>query len=369
MTRTLRGTAAGTALLIGLAGCSGSGSTGPSAQPLSPTETAAAFDSVGTVVGQENDFTANLTLANQYFFGGSGSALFSSDPATSARIAASRLLGPAVSGGAGSGPRISADVIPSQIRGTTYVWNVDSMSYVADSTRTDAPANGVRIVMYQVDRAQSPPLPTTPLSEIGYIDFTDQSSGAMNAVRIQAVLTTTGGDLTLADYTISASSTSSSASVVAQGYVADLTEQVNFDLRLSGTFDPTTSTGSFTYDFGFTAPSQDASVTLTGNFQTSGGTDASVSSTLSLTKGPHTATLTFNVKTSGGTSTANGTIQLNGRTFAVMSGDPTTQGGLTWTKPDGSALTQQEVVALTKIFSDANDFFNAPVELLTPSGA
>lgn len=82
--------------------------------------------------------------------------------------------------------------LPAELRGKTYV-RVDG-AYVADSTRSaEAPANGVRIVLYE--RLADDSYGTIP---IGYLDLADNSSGTKDIGTAKVV---DGGGTTMATLT------------------------------------------------------------------------------------------------------------------------------------------------------------------------
>ncbi|NIQ60333.1 MAG: hypothetical protein GWN71_45605, partial [Gammaproteobacteria bacterium] len=82
--------------------------------------------------------------------------------------------------------------------GRTLVWDPVE-GYVVDPVRTDAPVNGVRFVFYRMDSYSGYPL--EPLTEIGYIDITDEDGSRSERVGVRVVQGGTGGGV-LADYYI-----------------------------------------------------------------------------------------------------------------------------------------------------------------------
>ena len=55
------------------------------------------------------------------------------------------------------------------------MWHPDVFGYVADPSRTGAPADGARFVLYTID--QNTFSPALPLEEIGHVDLRDLSVG------------------------------------------------------------------------------------------------------------------------------------------------------------------------------------------------
>jgi hypothetical protein len=115
-------------------------------------------------------------------------------------------------------------VIPTDVRGTTYVYNTSSGDY-EESSQSGAPSNGVRFILYEVNDAGTAPV--MPLNDVGHLDLLDESSGSTNALGIVGVI---DGE-TLLDYTASASATQSSFGFGAEGYITDGTTRLDFVLE------------------------------------------------------------------------------------------------------------------------------------------
>src|SRR2546423_929976 len=155
--RPWRGLAAAAALVV--AACSDS--TGPQAHLASPQQLNADLQSISGVVTSPAfaSFAAIGTATGSPAAAGTpASALLQAapiaPPGTSRqsyveaprRLQALRLA----AGTLGSG--ISASVIPSTVLGKTFVWDAGTHQYVPDPAATPAaPANGARIILYQVD--------------------------------------------------------------------------------------------------------------------------------------------------------------------------------------------------------------------------
>lgn len=73
------------------------------------------------------------------------------------------------------------------VPGTTYVWDPDSLGYVASSL-TGAPGNAVRFMLYRL--TYIPTRPVVPLEAIGYFDAIIRSTGALRVVELSVVGTT-----------------------------------------------------------------------------------------------------------------------------------------------------------------------------------
>jgi hypothetical protein len=239
---------------------------------------------------------------------------------------------------------ISLAIINPTYLGKTYVLTGSAGSYTyTASTRTGAPSNGVRFILYAVDPITFQPV--TPLVETGYADLIDLSTSTVNSLQVIVVQGTT----TYANYTISGSDANGVANLTLAGYVTDGTTQVNFSISLQGNNTAGTLTETSTID----APSK--SFHLGFNLSATSSVSGTVTTThitldFTLTSGTDTAsahgTGTGTVDSSNGNTTDNGTINVtvNGSPFATIT---VTTTGVTITGPGGGALPadQQAVVA------------------------
>jgi hypothetical protein len=250
-------------------------------------------------------------------------------PATTKRYAASlaRLLPKA------RGLSASVATIPSEVLGTTFVWDLDTQAYVA-SDAGGAPSNGVRFLLYAVNPVTLEPV--DPLDELGYVDVTDVGAGATTGIRVVVV----SGDVTYLDYTVTGTGTEGSGTVAVEGFASNGTEQVNYTLQ--NTVANTPNGMVLTLDFGLSVPSRHFSVTYTATFA-------------NLT--PDDIAVTLDFRASGrngdvrisGTYTADGgtfSVQVNGELFATITigtGEPVITGA------NGTELTASETAALQAV--------------------
>ena len=100
----------------------------------------------------------------------------------------------------------AAVILPSELLGTTFTWDTGTRDYIA-AARTDAPADGVRFVLYALEPDVD--FPAEPLSEIGYLDLHDLSTASADVARL--VLVTDG--VTRFDYRVTATGTELDAKV------------------------------------------------------------------------------------------------------------------------------------------------------------
>jgi hypothetical protein len=246
-------------------------------------------------------------------------------------------------------------VIPPDARGKTYVYNPDVGSYEVASDRTDAPANGIRIVLYAWDALSG--APASPLTEIGHVDLIDQSTSTQN--RLSVVLVRASDNAQLLNYTITHTVTSSRESFSIAGSANNGTTSVTFNL--SGT--ASASSASATFDL--SAPS----VGLTVHFEVSvSALTEQARVGLALGYDGHTLSVSISLSATG----ISGEIRFDGKRYATfsMTYDPST-GSVTTTfkKANGQPLTAAEIEAITSLFERALGFGDFWTGLLWPVGA
>jgi hypothetical protein len=241
------------------------------------------------------------------------------------------------------GATASLALFPSDLLGRTLVYDSASTRYQVDSTRTDAPSAGVRIVLYAVDPVAGKVV--FPLNEIGYLDLTDVSTPSADAVRIKAVI----GSTTYLDYTASATRATSSFGVSATGFLSNGTDQVDFDLSV------TVALNSISIDYQLSSGSN-----AVGLVAQLGPTDNDLDATVTIEGGGDTVILEVTTDA----STLSGQITYNGDQAVVIGGTPDNP---TFTRPDGTPLTQAEITSLNAIGNIIEVLFDAFDNLLGPA--
>jgi hypothetical protein len=184
-----------------------------------------------------------------------------------------------------------------------------------------------------------------PLNEVGHLDLIDVSTAASDALRLVAVVE---GETHL-DYTASITVTTTSATLAAEGFLSDGTDQVDFDLSLTGTAN---------------AVSLDYLITHTGNSvrlqATLSGSDDDIQATLTILGDGDTVVMTVTTTP----STVSGQITYNGDVAITISGTPNAP---TFARPDGTPLTEAEIDALMTLGEIVGELFDAFDNLLLPA--
>jgi hypothetical protein len=120
-----------------------------------------------------------------------------------------RLLGGLV--GASSRP----PVLPDSLLGTTFVWEPDSLHYVA-SSRSGAPLNGIRFVLYDTDTLTSQP---DTAAEVGSLDIIDLAPAV--GAQLRFLVRGVSGSPTFLDYTLTYLAGASAFTVGANGFLSN----------------------------------------------------------------------------------------------------------------------------------------------------
>ncbi|HET6836976.1 MAG TPA: hypothetical protein VFH24_02975 [Gemmatimonadales bacterium] len=240
--------------------------------------------------------------------------------------------------------------VPPEVAGKTFIYDPVTGSYAA-STRTGAPSNGVRFILYAVDPVSY--MPVEPLTETGHVDLTDLSAGSTQAARVVVV----SGGTTYIDYTVSASSTATTGRVSVNGMVTDGAIQATVNLLSTVTY-----TGGLTLTYALDVPQRDVSIDLTITASNISQPTGTIMINL-LMRGPNGT-----VAMTGEFEETNGTIQvrINGSAFATITTDGVTT---TITRSDGTAPTDEEYVALQGVFEIQAGAFIAFDSMLAPVGA
>jgi hypothetical protein len=247
----------------------------------------------------------------------------------------------------------SADVLPADVRGKLYTYNETTAQYEGVAS-AEAPANGVRIVLYAWDVLTG--RPASPLVDVGYVDLIDESTPTQNRLHVRLVRNDAA---VLMDYTITHTVTPSSESFSINGSANNGTTTVNFDL--SGTM----GTSAATVTFVLSAPAHEFGVRVEAHVNS-----VSEQATVNIWIDYHGDSLSFAMQAAP--NTVSGEIRYRGRLYArySMTYDPVTGTATTqFTKANGQPMTAQELEEIQNAFERALDFDRFWEGLLWPIGA
>lgn len=249
-----------------------------------------------------------------------------------------------------TGAGAAIELIPAELKGLTLVYSTLEQRYVVDGSRTDAPASGIRFVLYSVN-------PVThevaePLTEIGYADLIDESTDTAGMVRLVVV----SGGVTFINYTVSASGTLLAPVVSIAGFLSDGTNQVDFTLVHSFELNASGFTISIDYDIDVAAADfhVDVAVTVSGTEQQN-----TTTATVTVTSGSNTVMVEADLTNDTGTLD----VSVNNVPFATVT---VTDTGFEATDPNGNPLSQSHANALKQIFEFVEEVFDIFEDLFDP---
>jgi hypothetical protein len=122
----------------------------------------------------------------------------------------------------------SVPLISEENRGATFVYDAAKNEYVKHPTRTGAPSNGVRFVLYATLGDGKP----DPARETGYADLTDLGNTSDDAVALRLVGVNNG--LTFVDYAFRADPGENSGEIEIEGFLQNEADKLDFDIQASG---------------------------------------------------------------------------------------------------------------------------------------
>jgi hypothetical protein len=207
----------------------------------------------------------------------------------------------------------AAALFPPDVVGKTFEWNATTDMYEA-TARAGAPSNGVRFILYAIDPFTHAPV--EPVSEVGYVDLADESSGSTARVHVTVV----GGSTVYVDYTVAVESLSmTSGRISAAGYITNGAGSPD-TLRFNGkvTVSASQTSATITQDVSFDVNSRDAHIRLIEQV-TFTQTTLTLRIYFSFKHGAETVTLEGKLTIDQVTGSATGTFtsKVNGGRFAT----------------------------------------------------
>lgn len=179
------------------------------------TTVATSLASLGTAM--DNALGASLVAVPAAAIASTGDDPMSAGQRIAARAARARPL------------HATADVIPATLQGRTLEYDPAQRRYVP-GTRSGAPANGTRFILYAVDPLTDRPV--VPLVETGYADVTRTITNAAITARLEAYSVASPGASAVKriDYAASLSGTVTTPQVRITGFATDGTDRLDFTL-------------------------------------------------------------------------------------------------------------------------------------------
>jgi len=243
-------------------------------------------------------------------------------------------------------------IMQPSVLGKTFVYDPGTRTYVPDPSRTGAPPNGIRFVLYETTAAGEPILN----SEAGYADLTDdnRSSATTAGVRLVVVI----GGVTRLSYSFDLTGSFESAAFDVRGFLTDGSERLEFSIKTSQQLFG--QGGTATLDATLTVPQHDFVVNAKAQ-GTAGESNGDGQIDLTIKSGADA--IVVDAQTVEGQLDA--TFTVNGKLLATATGNPqspTIQG------EGGRELTEEELHALVAIVAMAGNLFTFVAGLLQPAG-
>jgi hypothetical protein len=248
----------------------------------------------------------------------------------------------------------AADVLPIDVRGKIFTYNESTGQYEGAAS-ADAPANGVRIVLYAWDPLAG--RPASPLVVVGHVDLIDESTSNEN--RLHVVVVRNADAAVLMDYAITHTVTTSTESFSIVGSASNGTTTANFNL--SGTMGTSAATVTFVLE----APAREFSVRVEASVNS-----ATESASVGIWIMFYGNSLAFELEAAP--NTVSGEIRFRGHLYATysMTYDPATGTATSqFTKANGEPMTAQELGDIQNAFERALNFDRFWEGLLWPIGA
>src|SRR5688572_4347127 len=105
-------------------------------------------------------------------------------------------------------------VMRASVLGKTFVYDASARKYLPDATRTGAPPNGVRFILYET-AANGDPIPGR---EVGYADLTDERRSSASTAGIRLVVVS--GGVTYLSYSFDLTGSFEAANFAVHGFLS-----------------------------------------------------------------------------------------------------------------------------------------------------
>ena len=244
-------------------------------------------------------------------------------------------------------------LISSDGRGTTFVYDTLSGGYVPRFSRSGAPDNGVRFILYAVNPFTGAPEVT---AEVGHADLFDLGSVAGPEIALQFIVVSEG-DIFL-DYSVTAVGGQSGGSVSIEGFAGQSADRLSFGVEAQ----TTSADASAATDVRFTIDIPERGFDVRADFST---LDSEQGETGSVDIRVRHRGDVIRILMDGGAVSAEASFLVNGELFAtatVGNGGPIVRGA------DGGELSAEELQALHAILRLAGGLTRMFGELMAPAG-
>lgn len=245
-----------------------------------------------------------------------------------------------------------AKVIPASVLGTTYVFDPEKHAYVADPSRTGAPANGVRYILYAVNPFTHEPVVS---SEIGYADLTDEGDDTPNTAALRLVAVSDG--VTFVDYRVSLAGENGSGELAVEGTFYDGKKHLTFTIHVLG--EQSAEGQTLGVRFRLAVPEDNFALT---NETRAVSKDDITRVNQAIAIGDHR----FVIASVHSSNEVDATVTVDSAVFALIHWDPSK---LTVTGPTGERLPLEDRVALWRLLGLFDHVSRLVYRLLMPVNA
>lgn len=245
-----------------------------------------------------------------------------------------------------------AETVISPIHlGKTLVYNATTDRYEIDESRTGAPANGTRFILYEIGANGRP----DPAREIGYADLLDEGADTGAAIALRLIGVQHGA--TLLDYRVRAEPQRTGGTINVSGFLAGVNNaRLDFTVNVVGT-----NSGAQTLvDVDFTLNMALRNFQVTGTVQ---GIDSERDGDGTVHLSAQHGDKTLQVNLAGESGNLDGTIRLNDNPFVTITGthdSPVLRNAL------GQPLNGQELLMVLAIVDVSDSVFDLVKNLLRP---
>ena len=243
-------------------------------------------------------------------------------------------------------------VMRASVLGKTFVYDAVARTYVADPSRTGAPPNGVRFILYETTATGDP----IAGREIGYADVTDERASSATTAGVRLVVVS--GGVTYLSYSFDLTGSLDAATFDVRGFLSNGTERIEFSIKTAQQLFG--QGGTATLDATLTVPQHD--FVVTAKLQGMAG-ESNGDGQIDLTVQSGADKIVIDAQTVEGQLDA--TFTVNGHLLATATGDPTTP---VIRGEGGRELTEEELHALGAIVGMADSLFKFVSDLLQPAG-
>jgi hypothetical protein len=244
-----------------------------------------------------------------------------------------------------SGPA-GAPIISQFHRGKTFVYDLEFENYRVDPERDGAPATGVRFITYATDAAGRPIVG----QETGYADLVDEGDGSAEDVALHLLVRQ--GAAAVLDYSIRADDTGHGGTLAVGGFLQGA-DRLEFTVDVEGRHDEL----DVDFDLGIDARDFEVSGSVYGAKE---GESGEGEIEIHARHGTHS----FTVDVTGDDDMIDGTIELDDRLFATVSGPAAAP---VFLGASGRPLTPLELLVVLHLVDVSEDLFDLLEDLVDPA--